>query len=527
MMPVSRLFALVSLTSITFLCSCGVDPQLEEGDENVPENPAPSGDPANVIDEGLTIWRKSGDPNKDNGAACANCHSPDGLDLAYFDFSKGAILRRGEPHVGKEDAAKIAAMIEAVRDKYQITEPKDFLLDRPFQPGGAVLPGASVQERDLAFGRQLQDMGYRFATVPVLNIEEALIQKEEWLSKVDPRTLKIGMPLNRWSEDPHRGEEHASIADWLPDLGFMPSREVEEDWYALHDLYLENPTDENFMLMYDAVEAYTDHPFQGNGKSLMLKKYKSVLVAQHMFRQELTEGSLFGERPTSAFFPLRMAAKKPKGYNPIWEVGDFARVNSKDEELELPKEIMERIEGSNKEAMKQVKVPWFYTGWLFDQGLQKTSKSNSTKSAEYFSHFFQDDFSEGQPNRSGYSIHNIFMITRKQMVHNFDPVATEGTPARLAVAYSNFHGYGWDVKKAPKDSQERLDIYQFMVENSYRMMLFLIQEDIKQKGKPIPENTAKKWNSALDRMEGFFTNLPSQYEPVNLKLVQETREMMM
>ncbi|MEM7513276.1 MAG: hypothetical protein AAF388_20270, partial [Bacteroidota bacterium] len=203
-----------------------------------------------------------------------------------------------------------------------------------------------------------------------------------------------------------------------------------------------------------------------------------------------------------------------------------ARVNSKDEELELPKEIMERIESSNKEAMKQVKVPWFYTGWLFDQGLQKTSSSNSTKSAEYFSHFFQDDFSEGQPNRSGYSIHNIFMITRKQMVQNFDPVATENDLARLAVAYSNFHGYGWDVKKAPKDSQERLDIYQFMVENSYRMMLFLMQEDIKQKGKPIPENTAKKWNSALDRIEGFFTSLPSQYEPVNLNLVQETRGMM-
>jgi len=502
----------------------GLEAEIVKPDRENP-NPNTPTELDEVIAAGMKAWRMPGDPNVTQGAACANCHAPDALDLAYFNFDDETIMRRALPHIAEADAQTIVEMVKAMRMKYNITDPKDPMKHRPLQPGGEVLPGDTPQERDLTFGQQLIEMGYRFATIPVLDEKEAMIQQREWLEEVDPRTLKIGLPFNRWSEDPHKGAEHASVADWLPDLGSLPLADKEDLWFELQDIYLQNPTDENFLAMYDAIDDYTHNPFEGNGKSLMAKKYKSVLVAQHMFRHEVTEGSLFGDRPTSAFFPLRMFGRKAtrNGYNPIWDVGDFARVFEKDDDVVLPNEVMERIEASNREAMRRVKVPWFYAGWLFDQGLQRTSGSNSTKSAEYFSHFFQDDFSQGQPNKSGYSIHNIFMITRKKMVENFDSELAE--KERINIGYSNFHGYGWDVKKAPRDSEERRAIYQFMVENSYRMMLYLVQADIKAKGKP-DEKLREKWAGPIGRMENFFNNMPSDHSDFNKKLVADTRAMM-
>lgn len=63
------------------------------------------------IAEGLEVWRKPGIILED--AACNDCHAPDALDLAFFDFGDDNIMRRAEPHVGNEDAQKIVGLIHA------------------------------------------------------------------------------------------------------------------------------------------------------------------------------------------------------------------------------------------------------------------------------------------------------------------------------------------------------------------------------------------------------------------------------
>lgn len=147
-----------------------------------------------IITEGLEGWRKPGVIQ--DGAACANCHAPDALDLAYFNFDDATLKRRAEPHVGQfsfqlsgSDFKKIEKMIHALRIKYDI-EPKDPMNFRPLQPGGEVLPGNTAADRDNAFGQHLVDMGFIFATEPVLSLQDAELHKEVWL-QVNPRTLQI------------------------------------------------------------------------------------------------------------------------------------------------------------------------------------------------------------------------------------------------------------------------------------------------------------------------------------------------
>ena len=148
-----------------------------------------------VISEGLEAWRKPGAIQK--GAACANCHAPDAIDLAYFDFSESTIKRRAEPHVGHfsfqltgSDFKKIQKMIQALRVKYDI-EPRDHMKFRPLQPGGEVLPGNTAAERDKSYALQLFELGYPFVTDTVLTLEDARMHRDAWLD-VNPRTLKIG-----------------------------------------------------------------------------------------------------------------------------------------------------------------------------------------------------------------------------------------------------------------------------------------------------------------------------------------------
>lgn len=505
-----------SLFLLLFCLACQKqDINLNQDIDNfTPNAPLPQEDLNAIITEGMIAWRAVGSIQA--GAACANCHAPDGLDLAYFNFSDETILRRAADHLPAEQSVSIVNMVHALRQRYRIN-PKDPMTHPPFQPGGTILSGQTVGARDLAFGRQLQQKGFRFATQKVLSREEAISQMVEWLIEVDIRSLPIGIPLNRWSEDPAHGGEHASIADWLPDLPFLPTTSA---WYAMQDQYLAQPTDGTFLAMYDQVDAFTETTFDGNSAELMQRKYKSVLVAQHLFRQEVVGGVPLPGRPSAVFYPMRMNEEE-KGPNPIWDVGDWARVFHSGNPPEFPDGIINRIspESDLKNELRKIKVPWFWAGWLMDQTLQRTSGSNSTKSAEYFTKFLNTDWDEENEGKSGYSIHDIFMITKKLVMQNFDQV-TQRSHDRFFMKYSNFHGYGWDIKHEPQDP-ERQQIYRFLVENSYRMMLFLLQDHIERHG--YEPGDPEKWLDTIERMEAFFKHTQSVDLEFNLNLIDQTR----
>src|SRR2546423_1233846 len=109
-------------------------------------------DDSAVIREGLVAWRTPG--GKFN-SACSSCHAPDAFDLAQFNFDDANIRRRAFAHVDESNATKIIALVHAIRRKYNIGKPLDPMAERPLQPGGEVLPGATSTDRDLAFGKSL------------------------------------------------------------------------------------------------------------------------------------------------------------------------------------------------------------------------------------------------------------------------------------------------------------------------------------------------------------------------------------
>ena len=473
-----------------------------------------------IIAEGVEAFRKPGAIQ--NGAACANCHAPDGLDLAYFNFDDNTIKRRAEPHVSQysfqlsaSDFKKIQKLIDALRIKYNIS-PRDHMEFRPLQPGGEVLPGITAAERDLAFGRQLVNRGFPFATESVLSLEDAERHRQAWL-EVNPRTLKIGIPFNRWSEDPHHGEAHATMADWLPDLPRLPREDRPGGWYALQDAYLGNPTDENFWEMFDNERRLTRSIFDGSSERFFHKKYRSVLMAQHMFRKELMEQDEFPDRPTLAWYPTR----EEDIDNPIWDIGLIAhglRGGADGQtEFEMPPDVLlrSRPSGSIKDQMNTIRVPWFYAGWLFDQGLQHSGGGDATTQARYFTlHMHIDD---------GYPIHNAFAITRKLIVENFDSEVHD-TETPLNANYENFSNRAF--REEPEDSQGK-EIYRLLTENSFRMMTLFLQREIAENGVPTEteeeEERVSNWLDMLEDFERFTEQVEGEHHLFNLELIYGVR----
>src|SRR5579862_4406794 len=75
-------------------------------------------DPRADYDAGLQIWRKPG-ATSDHGA-CANCHGPDGIELASYNFDDADIVRRASVHLDYEDTQAVVRFIHAVRERYGI-----------------------------------------------------------------------------------------------------------------------------------------------------------------------------------------------------------------------------------------------------------------------------------------------------------------------------------------------------------------------------------------------------------------------
>ncbi|MEM6337771.1 MAG: hypothetical protein AAF752_14465, partial [Bacteroidota bacterium] len=293
-----------------------------------------------------------------------------------------------------------------------------------------------------------------------------------------------------------------------------------EALYALHDAYLAEPTDDTFWAILEATDDLTETFSFADGypeaTELMLEKYRSVLVAQHMFRAEVRgDAGLIDRGPVAFAGKMR----KGKGPNGVWMVADFAR-RKKHGTFEIPPSLATRISpnSSLKDEMTRLRVPWFWTGWYFDLGLQHSHASNSTKSAEYMTHHTWIDGGPQWPRAEGYAVHNAWAITRKLIGHNFDGVARDPASRGMELAYSNFHGYGRAWKWEPQDA-ERQQRYRLLVENSYRMMMHLLQEDIRAYG----VRRADHWLGNLAHMEDFFNHAQTEHYTFNLALLADTR----
>ena len=105
----------------------------------------------------MKLWRDDDRVQHPKGS-CSGCHGADFYDLARIGSTQNDILRRAKiDGATAQEAAALAQAIQQIRarDGLPLENPRTF---RPFQPGGAVLPGTTPIERDISFAKSLEPL---------------------------------------------------------------------------------------------------------------------------------------------------------------------------------------------------------------------------------------------------------------------------------------------------------------------------------------------------------------------------------
>jgi len=138
---------------------------------------------------GLAAWRTVGR----RGRACTSCHSPDAIDLALLGYPDATLREEGAKDLEGATLDAVVKLVHAQRRRFPLarTCSPDW---RPFQPTGAVLPGATARERDASFARELAQRTPLLYAGRVATGADARAALRE-LQAVDLRTLPIGIAL--------------------------------------------------------------------------------------------------------------------------------------------------------------------------------------------------------------------------------------------------------------------------------------------------------------------------------------------
>lgn len=400
--------------------------------------------------EWLKAWRT---PDA-KGAACASCHSPDGIELSAYGFDKADLLRRASRHLDAARQSLVLRLILAGRDHFPAGT-ADPMNVRPLQPGGAVLPGATAEARDGSFMDQVERVSPSLLGPRVRSLADARRVEKEILA-VDLKSLPVGIAMNRLSEDGFHGEEHASLAHWIPDVP-MPSTAAVID---AQQRYLESPS----MATLQAMDTEVRKAFKPTSgiQMLALEKYRSLMVLQHRLRMEAKVAP--GE-----------AEAMPEG-NPFWQIAEVGRqyADSGPSQLALPSDVAQAKTTGPKlgEQMKALRLPWYWLGWIADPTLRHSGYVLETVRADYFSLTLLQD--------GPYPAHALFMLTRKLI----QQAATR--PFEIQ--------YTFLVLEKPLIEQEPIDParkakFRRMAGNAFRTCLWLLTDQLKRKSETVfPES---------------------------------------
>jgi len=360
-----------------------------------------------------------------NGQACANCHSPDGIELR--SFSDATLRRRIGRHftVGGTDAT---AVFEYLRQ-----QPRQVGAVRPFQPAGSPIWYATANARDRAFGQILARRAPRLSGALIASTADAEAVAEE-VKQIDLFALPIGIPLNRLSNDVFHGAKQGTVADWIPDTPAAPD-------FALQDAYLASPNRARLAEMVSGTQFGL-----GAAEKLSGLKYQALAIYQHWLRT--------GERVT------------PVGDSPFWQIGEFGRLERGHplNELGFPPRVRAESRATN---MADLRLPWYWLGWMFDPGLQRSGDLPETRRADYFVRSLRED--------GPYPNHTLFMLTRKLAEQGTNPSAWNSDFVQMYEIQYSF----WLLDQA----MPKLDSVGKRIEaNSFLMSLYLLARDIRRTG---------------------------------------------
>ncbi len=373
------------------------------------------------------------------GQACVNCHAPDLFDIASIGYDLGTIARRALLHVDEKDAKALFQYVESLRRERNLPQ-RDPLQFRPFQPGGAPLQCATAADCDDDFAKALVERVPQLLKT-VSTVAEAKALRDSFL-KQTPRTMPIGIALNRWTEDEFRGEAHARFNEWLPDFSYVPtSQENRQKLYTLQDAYLASPTWTTLKPVLSEIDTLADIPDSfgatGNVKLILKNKYKSVQIASHVMRLE-SEGRAFTEMP--AFINVLEVPLDEANFNPMWTVGDAARVlddgfTEQDLAFFAPEQLQKiGTKRSMHDELGELRLTWFWIGFMYDYGVLHSGKSNSTRSTEYFT---------GKLYLGGYYNHVNYVRFQKAWAQAFLPGLSVRKDGKQSVASASSQNWGY------------------------------------------------------------------------------------
>jgi hypothetical protein len=423
-----------------------------------------------VITEGLVAWRK---PDA-QGAACANCHGPDGFELARFNISDDDIRRRDAIHVPPQDSDKIVAMIHAVRDKYNLNgRLLDPVNDRPLQPGGQPIPGADSRERD--YNTALQTFAAKLPTLSTGRVDSTLkaLQARDEILAFDTRAERIGVPFPRLSEDIFHGQARGLMNDWFSELARVPKPGSAAQWYSLHDDYLANPTEANLWTIYNAVDDLTATVPTTNTNKWITAKYQSLLLGQHLLREEaLGQNTLASRKPIAFLEVPATAGAKTEINNPMFAVGSHSHQN-RPAAADFPALVLNSLNAPVNDQLDQMMLPWWYLAWTFNTGLPDIANRH-----EYFPQSV-----EGHLGGESYPIHHQYVHFKMDMTNAYVPyVRNAGQPpqaGRLSLGDAA-RGFDYADKDVPKKffNESHRQLYRAFSANVRRTQLYLLLNEL-------------------------------------------------
>jgi hypothetical protein len=370
-----------------------------------------------------------------------------GLELSAFNFGREDLVRRASAHLPLELQKQVVEMI--VGQRRGILSP-DL---RPMQPGGAVLAGATAGDRDAAFLFSLARVTPKLALTRVDSLAGAKAVRDEVLA-VDLTKLRVGIEMNRLSEDGFHGKEHATLAHWIPDTPVASGAMAEQD------AYVKNPGPETLAALDAAV--LKTAPQKSTIQMLSLAKYRALLVLADGLRVGLT----------SAQFPpvTDPLLRGEGGGNPFWQVAEIARTSEtySGEQLGLPPEMIAAKSAGPAfpEQMKEMRLPWYWLGWIADPALTHSGEIGETRRADYFT---QTLLNEGP-----YPSHALFMLFRKLLAQ------PAGRPFEVQFSFLILNQPLTSLE--PKSKEERA-LFRQVAGNAFRAMLYLLRDDLKRTGK--------------------------------------------
>lgn len=427
-MRFARLFPPFVLVGVA-LCACGSAEESSESDapggrpapntgpiDSTPRVPTAtaeelmipsSQDPNNpfsseVFRRGMAAWRT---PHPKG--ACASCHSMDASDLGFFSYTDAVILRRAlGVGASVEDAHAVVDLVHFQRQRLGFQKLVDPTKYSPLQPGGEMLPGDTFIDRDRAFHAQLVAMGHPYATQTISDSATA-ISAMKTIADMDMRAIRVGFQFPRWTDDQFRGDAHHSLNDWVAEYPSHPKVGMVGDYYALHNAYIEDPSDAKLWEVVDRAPEMTDNlnliPLNDSGNipssavALGISRYRAVLLGAHMLRYRTMNRPAVGfdevdPSARRAEYPLRDRITR------FWDVG--APMGSGGHPtpsvMTWPQFVVEKdlaLINGKREFGSLVRRPfaraWFWMGFMYDPPCQFTAAGNRT---EYFPAHLKEDY---------------------------------------------------------------------------------------------------------------------------------------